>query len=159
MITDNLITDRTQADVDRVAELKAKWLAGTITAEERTEWLAGLRGAYNYTDLNRIGETVKYLADALNSSGRSVTVVAKRDWTVADIPTNAQMTAFLNDLTLLKRNYSSITLAVPTSMNNLDFETANRIEQILVAVMDAFNFENAEFVRCGYATCGVEGGL
>lgn len=159
MITDNLITDRTQADVDRVAELKAKWLAGTITAEERTEWLAGLKGAYNYTDLNRIGNTVKYLADALNSSGRSVTVVAKRDWTVADIPTNAQMTAFLNDLTLLKRNYSGITLAVPTSMNNLDFETANRIEQILVAVMDAFNFENAEFVRCGYATCGVEGGL
>lgn len=159
MITDTLITDRTQSDVDRVEELKAKWLNGTITAAEKTEWMAGLKGAYNYTDLNRVGTVVEYLANALNSSGRSVAVTAKKNWTVSDIPTQAQMTAFLNDLTLLKRNSTQSVPNVPSTMNNLNIQTANRIEQILIAVMDSFNYENAEFERCGYATCGVEGGL
>lgn len=159
MITDRLITDRTQADVDRVYELKAKWLNGTITNSEKEEWLACLKGAYNYTDLNRVGAAVKYLADALTSSGHPVAVVAKSDWTVYDIPTQAQMSAFLNDLTLLKRNSIRAIPDVPSSMNNLNYQTANRIEEILVAVMNSMNYETAEFDRCGYATCGVEGGL
>lgn len=159
MITDNLITDRTQADVDRVEELKGKWLSGTITDAEKTEWLAGMKGAYNYTDLNRIGSTVKYIANYINSSDGSVSVTGKDNWAMADIPTQAQMTAFLNDLTLLKNTTSGITLQVPQNMNNLTYQTANRIEEILVAVMDKWNYKTAEYERCGYAICGVEGGL
>lgn len=160
MITDILITDRTQADVDYVEELKAKWLAGTITNAEKAEWMAGLKGAYNATDLNRVGSMVEYLANALNSTGRSVTVTAKQDWAVSDIPTQAQMNAFLTDLTLLKSNSTQTIPNVPSSMNNLDIETANRIEQILVAVMNSMNRETAEDYRCSdYAFSGVEGGL
>lgn len=159
MIIDNLITDRTQADVDRVKSLTLKWLDGTITNAEKSEWLAGLKGAYNYTDLNRVGEAVEYVANILNQSGRSVSPVAKRDWSVEDIPTAAQMTAFLNDLTLLKNNVSGVTLAVPSTMNNLNYQRANLIEQIILECYHSIMYERANFEICGIAVCGVEGAL
>lgn len=159
MIIDTLVTDRTQADVDRVRALTAKWLDGTITNAEKTEWLGGLKGAYNYTDLNRVGEAVAYVANMLNQAGRSVSVTAKQNWVMADIPTAAQMTAFLNDLSILKSSVSGVTLNVPSTMNNLDFRTANLIEQIIIAVYDAINYEGANWDRCGMVTCGVVGGL
>ena len=159
MIIDELITDRTQADVDYVETLKAKWLNGTITVAEKAEWLACLKGAYNYTDLNRVGEAVEYLANLLNSSGRHLSVTAKTNWTVYDIPNQAQMNAFLADLTLLKSALGNIDIAVPSSMNNLDFETANRIEQLLVRANQLANYERANWEICGIAVCGVEGAL
>ena len=159
MIIDTLITNRTQADVDYVNTLTAKWLAGTITNDEKTEWLAGLKGAYNYTDLNRVGEAVEYVADILNQSGRSVSPTAKQDWTVADIPTVTQMSAFLSDLTLLKSSVRGVTIQVPSNMNNLDYQTANRIEQLILAVYNAINRERADSEICGIAICGVEGVL
>ena len=44
------ITDRTQADIDRVKELTAKARSGTWTEEEQAEWAAGMKGALSYTD-------------------------------------------------------------------------------------------------------------
>jgi hypothetical protein len=44
-IIDTLITDRTQADVARAEELSAKGFAA-MTANERAEWLAGMKGAW-----------------------------------------------------------------------------------------------------------------
>ena len=41
-----LVTDRTQADVERVRELAAKGFAA-MTADEQAEWLAGMKGTYN----------------------------------------------------------------------------------------------------------------
>lgn len=159
MIIDTLVTDRTQADVDRVNALMLKWLDGTITAEEKTEWLAGMKGAYNYTDLNRVGEAVAYVANLLWQGGHHISVTAKQDWTVEDIPTLAQMNAFLTDLTLLKSSVSGVSVNVPSSMNNLNFRTANQIEQLILAVYDAINYEGAGWTRCGVTSCGVEGGL
>ena len=65
-VIDTLIFDRTQADVDRVYALKQKILTGgltSLTAEEKAEYMGGMRGAYNATDLNRVGQAVSYLAD------------------------------------------------------------------------------------------------
>ena len=159
MIIDTLVTDRTQADVDRVNTLTGKWLAGTITNAEKEEWLAGMKGAYNYTDLNRVGNAVAFIAGVLESAGTRVTVTAKNDWTMEDIPTTAQAQALLTDLTLLKGSVRQPVPDVPVSMDNLTVETANRIEEILVSVYNAINYEGANWERCGIAVCGVEGGL
>lgn len=159
MIIDDLVTDRTQADVDLVASLTAKWLDGSISTAEKATWLAGLKGAYNYTDLNRVGEAVEYVANLLNSSGRSISVTAKQDWTMADIPTVTQMRAFLTDLTLLKSNVSSVTDRVPDSMDFLTYQTANAIEQLLINVYNAVIYERANWDVCGVAICGTEGVL
>ena len=159
MIIDNLITDRTQADVDRVVELTGKFLAGTITGAEKAEYMAGMKGAYNYTDLNRVGEAVAYVASIMNQSGRSVSVTAKQNWTISDIPTIAQMTAFLNDLTLLKANTTATIPNVPQSMDRLTFQTANQIEQLLIGAYNSIIRDGANWDRCGIAVSGVEGGL
>lgn len=50
-IIDNLVYDRTQADVDRVFTLKNKILTeglSSLSAEEKAEYMAGMKGAYNY---------------------------------------------------------------------------------------------------------------
>lgn len=159
MIIDELVTDRTQADVNRVSTLTAKWLDGTITNEEKAEWLAGMKGAYNFTDLNRVGRAVEFVGNLLFQGGHHIHVTAKQDWTVADIPTQAQMNAFLTDLTLLKSSVRGITIPVPQNMDNLNFQTANQIEQLIIAVYDAINYEGANWTRCGITMSGVEGGL
>lgn len=69
MELDNLIFDRTQADVDRVKTLTQKLIAGTATDTEKSEWLAGMKGAYNYADLNRVTAAMDYLNDYFLSLG------------------------------------------------------------------------------------------
>lgn len=80
----NLIYDRTLEDVAEVRRLLAKLDPETgdgLTAAEQAKWDAGLKGAYNFTDLNRVEAAVKTLASALTSAGYpvEVTPVLKRD--------------------------------------------------------------------------------
>ncbi len=61
------ITDRTQADVDRVKELTAKARSGTWTTAEQQEWASGMKGALSYTDYARIEQGMKELADIVGA--------------------------------------------------------------------------------------------
>lgn len=131
----NLITDRTQADVDRVRQLAQKGF-GNMTADEKTEWLSGLKGAYNASDLNRVGAAVAYVAGRLTGYGYAVSVDPRQDWQVTDIPTQESMTAYLADVAALR---AALTVAagtpeVPEDMERLTWQEANNIEQILVDV-------------------------
>ena len=67
-IVDELITDRTQADVTRVRELALKGWAN-LTEEEKAEWNAGMKGAYNATDLNRVTQAMDYINAELEGYG------------------------------------------------------------------------------------------
>lgn len=67
-IIQELITDRAQADVNRVRELALKGWTGMTTAEQ-TEWAAGMKGAYNYTDLNRVTQAMDYINNQLVGYG------------------------------------------------------------------------------------------
>lgn len=62
------ITDRTQADVDRVKELTAKARTGTWTEEEQQEWAAGMKGALSYTDYSRLENGMKELAETVGAA-------------------------------------------------------------------------------------------
>ena len=68
----NLIYDRTAEDVERALALAKKAEAGTLTDVEKTEWLAGMKGCYNATDMNRVEAAVKTLAAELRKYGYSV---------------------------------------------------------------------------------------
>lgn len=131
-----LITDRVQADVDRVAALAARVSAGTATAAERSEWASGLKGAYNASDLNRVGAAVAYVAGLLNGYGYAVTVSPKQDWAVSDIPTAGQMAAYLRDVATLRGAIAVLDRTPPTpdSASGLTWQEANNIEQILLDV-------------------------
>lgn len=68
-IIDELITDRTQADVTHWQKLHDKGWSG-MTDEEKAEWnTAAMKGAYNYTDLNRVIAAMDYLDETFTRYG------------------------------------------------------------------------------------------
>lgn len=151
-----LVTDRTKADVERRSTLAARIANGAATAAELAEWnTASLKGAYNYTDLNRVGDAMQYVADRLNSYGCAVSVAPKRDWVESDIPTSKQMTQYLADLAKLR---SAITLTAdvpptPGSMAKLTHKEANDIEQILKSVDLMLTLAAQAWVYSGEVYC------
>ncbi len=132
----NLITDRTQADVERITYLAERICAGTVTEAEKTEWNTDLKGAYNASDLNRVGAAVEYVAGRLNGYGYSVSVTPKTDWVANEIPTASQMQTYIADVATLRAALSVMasTPPVPETANHLTWTEANNIEQILLDV-------------------------
>lgn len=166
-IIDNLVYDRTQADVDRVFTLKNKILTGGLNAlstEEKAEYMAGMKGAYNYGDMNRVGQAVAYIADRMTAlpgeldayraekgvgddpnyevpyDPSTVVVSAKTDWAMGDTPTQSLVKAYLNNLTVLRKQLDlpSNAPAVPSSLDNLTYVTANEIEYLLYVIYQTF---------------------
>lgn len=162
-IIDNLVYDRTQADVDRVFTLKNKILTeglSSLSAEEKSEYMAGMKGAYNYGDMNRVGQAVAYIANRMTSlpgqlaayraekgvaddpiyqvpyDPSSVVVAAKTNWAMGDTPTQFLVKAYLNNLTVLRKQLKLPPDAplVPSSLDNLTFSTANNIEYLLYVI-------------------------
>lgn len=69
----NLIFDRTQADVTYAAELNRKLGRGeALTSQELADWNAGLKGAYNAADMNRVDAAVRELGGLLTAAGYPV---------------------------------------------------------------------------------------
>ncbi len=59
----NCILDRTQEDVDYVKELRDKFYNRTITEGEYNTYLKNLKGALNYSDLERIEFNLNLLSE------------------------------------------------------------------------------------------------
>lgn len=162
-IIDTLIYDRTQADVDRVIELKTKILTqglSSLTADEKTEYLSGMKGAYNASDLNRVGGAVSYVAGRLTDiptelltylaskdvaddyifqmhyDPDSIDVDPKLDWSEEDIPSDTEISKYLSDISTLRGVLTLPTDVpdVPSSLDYFVFTTANDIEYILYVV-------------------------
>lgn len=122
------ITDRTQSDVDRVKEITAKARTGTWTEAEQVEWLAGIKGALNYTDFNRIESGIESLASVVGA-----TVSVRTDWTVDGYMKASDATRWLSNVNSIRTKCSgpSAIADTPESMNKLNFSTMNQIEKIL----------------------------
>lgn len=90
-----------------------------------------LKGAYNYTDLNRVEDWCKYLQEKLKGYGFSEKLVIKQDWNVKDYPTRTQIDRIRGNIQTL-RNYCYALLTEEIIYNNtLDYEQANVLEKIL----------------------------
>lgn len=162
-----LITDRSQADVDRVNALALKGWA-KMTQAEREEWLAGLKGAYNASDLNRVESAVATLAEQLVAlpdelkdyaagilvawdgffsppydSANYTGISTKTDWARPDIPDEGEMARYLGNVALLQAAFSADYPSLPNGMKNLSFDGANAIERVLVLLDGAIRAEQA----------------
>ena len=151
-ILDTLVTDRTQADADRAAELAAKGLNG-MTPAEVAEYLAGMKGAYNAADLNRVAEAMEYVAERFQGYGYAVKLAHTRAWSMSDIPDPAEMDGYLLDLAALRGVLAVFrtTPEVPQDMEGLTVQEANDIEKILVDVDSLLTLMAGSFLRCGAA--------
>lgn len=157
-IIDTLVTDRTQADVDRVKALAAKGFS-TMTAAEQVEWLAGMKGAYNAADLNRVGTALNYLAGRLGPiCGKIITWTAKTDWAVTDIATASQAETYRQQIQDIRDAlaYPAGTPDAP-QMKRLTYTGANDIERILTICEKLIVNVAKSFRYTGAAECAAGG--
>ena len=100
-----------------------------------TEILAteATKGAYNYSDLNRVERAVAEISDILGLG-----LVTKTNWGMWDIPTASEMARYLNNVAVLRQQLPDDTDApmLPTSMSHLTYTDANNIELVLNAVYE-----------------------
>ena len=131
----NLIMDRTAADVERYLTLRNKGFAN-LTSAERTEWLLPMKGAYNYTDLNRVEEAVQYVASRLRERGYRVDIAEAKVWTMSSVPTLADMNQYLNNVSVIRSAFATFatTPQAPSSIVGFTYKEANDIEQIIFDV-------------------------
>ena len=136
-VIDTLVTDRTEADVSRYSELRDKGWAEMTTAE-KAEWVAGMKGAYNASDLNRVASAMAYLSQRFASAGYSVPVSSPTDWANGDIPRKDDLDTYLDDLRRIRAALAVMdtTPEAPESMDYLTWAKANDIEKILADVDD-----------------------
>lgn len=92
------------------------------------------KGAYNYSDLNRVERAVAEISDRA-----SLGLETKTNWAMWDIPTEAEMNRYLRNIEIVRQhlaNSASVPEA-PTTMNNFTYEQANNIELILSAAYES----------------------
>lgn len=88
---------------------------------------------YNASDLNRVGEAVRYLAERFTGYGYAVTVNPKTDWSESDTPTASQMETYRLNIAHLRAVIAVMqsTPETPETMRALNYVKANNIERIL----------------------------
>lgn len=133
----NMITDRTINDVDYWRSLKQKGYAA-MTDEEKAVWNGGaMKGAYNVSDLNRVGTALNYLRESLADAGyiSRHLFVAKTDWVGSDIPTAKDLSDYLFYVAIIRDAtvHFPDTPHTPADTGTLNYTSANDIEKILLA--------------------------
>ncbi|MBQ6756516.1 MAG: hypothetical protein IJP43_06195 [Oscillospiraceae bacterium] len=157
-VIDTLITNRTAEDVTAVKALNVIGLSG-MTAEQKIAYLAGMKGAYNASDLNRVEEASLYMSEllrdvyeGLQSYAASLgvapqaffdpydpddyAITVKTDWTTADYISAADSARYLANVVLLTSAVLGDYPALPSSLARLDYIKANNIERSLVLLRD-----------------------
>lgn len=92
------------------------------------------KGAYNYSDLNRVEGATRDLGELAG-----IALVTKTDWTGWDIPKRADMARILNNIAILRQRFPtpSNSPALPKTMERLTVTAANNIERVLSDIADA----------------------
>lgn len=132
-VIDELITDRKKLDVNRISYLN-KLVFADMSEAEKKEWLSGSKGAYNYTDLNRVGSALEYLAESLTCESYCVSVNVKTDWKVSDFIYLADIRYYLSQIEKLREVLAVFPTTPITPNNIIGFSQANDIEKILFDV-------------------------
>lgn len=153
-----MITDRTMSDVELAKSLVKKGLK-RMTDDERRSFLSGMKGAYNYTDFNRVENVVKYLSDrlvkvpveidnlrkelyiALDSAfsvpydpSEYENINVKTDWEVSNILTETDRVRYIGNIEHIVLSLSDLPESFPMSLDGLTYSGANAIEQSLVNI-------------------------
>lgn len=154
-----LITDRQQSDVDALKTLYASqnsW-SSAVVADFAT---ATHRGAYNYTDFNRVLTAVDYMASILVGYGfvnpyqKIYPANGRLTWQGDDIPTIAQAGVYLDNIERIRAALPVSTVDTPETMEAFSWGRANAIEQILVDVDAMFYYLEMPVIQCGEAFTG-----
>lgn len=152
----SMIFDRTRADVENADRILAKLSGGEpLTAEEQAAYDAGLKGRYNYTDLNRVESKAAAVAALLTARGYPTAITTRTNWTAADKLRMADIERYLGNIAEIRRILPEVMApaAVPVS-RWLDWQAANDIERTLYAVEAALDGIMQYLRICGTFAAG-----
>ena len=142
------VTDRSQSDVSRLLELLKKgW--DDFAADEKTEWTAGMKGALNRSDMQRIQNNTQLLSEVLELK------LAVAD--APDHPNEQFLTSVLANTEIIRNAYMihSDTPETPQMPVNT-YQKLNDIEKILNDVysilMSNFNYYCGTEIYAGEET-------
>lgn len=136
MILDELIYDRTIADVNRVIYLRNKGYMH-LTDEEKNEWNTDLKGCLNCSDLNRVAEACQYINNVYRQWGYDVHIPIKNDFKIDDFQDLQLMSDYcLSILNLMGSIKNGRTAAIPVRMTGATHLTQNNIERNLYLMTD-----------------------
>lgn len=148
-----LVTDRSQADLDTLRALLAVPLEDW-TAEQLAEFnQATSKGAYNYTDLNRVTACMDYLYQEFSELGYSMPMYLQ-DASIENegcIPTDQEMKQYITNLLSLRSALKMLqkTPESPKNMSKLNYLMANDIEKILYDINQLIIALSNVFIRSG----------
>lgn len=88
------------------------------------------KGAYNYSDLNRVERTVAELSVLYG-----LNLETKTDWGMWDVPQSSDMVRYITNVKRIRQSVlrPNDLPAAPDGMNGLNYSDANNIEKILLA--------------------------
>lgn len=150
-----MITDRSPSDVEIAKSLIKKGFAN-MTEAEKQQFMDGLRGAYNYTDFNRVESAVLHLANRFVEVGGEIKelaeslgvaydslfdvpydakkyegVTGKTDWELGAILSDDERNAYLSRVVYVLEAFG-VPSNFPQTLNGLTHIGANIIEKSLV---------------------------
>lgn len=157
------ITDRTQLDVLHWRQLRDKGLA-KMTEAERAEWFSGtMKGAYNVSDLNRVGLALNVIRERLTATGyvSATAYTARADWEQGETLTAVDLAYYLKCVQIVRGAITQFktTPPAPTDAEALDWQEANNIEKILLDINRIIDNLMAAFVFLGDRQSGEIGGF
>lgn len=160
MILDELIYDRTIADVNRVLTLIQKGYDG-MTEAEKIEWKSDLKGALNASDLNRVLAAAEHVAEQMKDYGYYARFKEARPngqaWTENDIQDELLMGNYLHNVKQALQ-YGPL-LSLPMTTQNLDYVGQNNIEKQLHETAHYMTNAAAVKIHSGTVCAGFQGGL
>lgn len=151
----NLIYDRTADDVAEALRLMQKAFAGTLTDEEKTVWLAGMKGTYDAIDMNRVAAAVSTLSGLLNAAGYKNEVSAQ-NFVEGEDSTDEKYSVYLANVQTLRDAIAvrASTPELPAADAKLDFIGANNIEKILADLDELLGWMTYSQKYCGTFAAG-----
>ena len=151
----NLVYDRTADDVAEVLRLTQKAFAGTLTDEEKTVWLAGMKGTYDAIDMNRVAAAVSTLSGLLNAAGYKNEVSAQ-NFAEGEDSTDEKYTVYLSNVQTLRDAIAvrASSPSVPAADAKLDYIGANNIEKILADLDELLSWMTYSRKYCGTFAAG-----
>lgn len=134
-IMKTLITDRTKTDADYAERLYGS-LWGNLTEQEKADFEAGLKGAYKHTDLNRVGTALITIRDRLRTHCIDVPAEVREDYVADEVLDKAVMDDYIESANAVYASVPHSAPRPPGGINDLDYEGANNIEKVIIAVDD-----------------------
>lgn len=138
------VQNRTQNDVDyAISQIKS----GNNLSE--------LKGCFNVTDINRIENNIRYIADRLNVLKYTNTIETK-SWDMYGLPNITEITRLINNVSKIITAYYRPADAPQLPNTLLTYEQVNALEKMLYMIKHLIDEEENEFRHCGTFNCGEE---